>query len=71
MIETPKSLTAIVHVKFNYSENKQPPVEEGEIELLNRIINQGSDLSPQMQDMLAKFADHLSKVKDRAEPLRH
>lgn len=61
-IETPRSLTAIVHVKFNYQEPKAQPVTEGEIELLSRILDQASECSPEQQELLVKFADYLRKL---------
>ena len=68
IVESPKSLTAVVHVNFHYQEPQVKPVGEGEIEILSRILNQASGLSPEMQEVLVKFADHLGNLKDRAEP---
>jgi len=68
MIESPKSLTAVVHVKFHYREPEAKPETEGEVEMLSRILNQASEMSPEMQEILVKFADYLNNLKGRTEP---
>jgi len=68
MIDTPKSLTAIVHVKFNYRESEAKAPDSREIEILSRILDQASSLSPEMQETMVKFADYLGGLGDRAEP---
>ena len=67
MAETPKSLTAVAHVKFNYQEPdaKKPDAKE---EILSRILNQTSSLSPAMQEAVAEFADYLGDLTGGAEP---
>jgi len=65
MIESPKSLTAIVHVKFHYKELGSKPVDQDEIEMLAKILDQGSELSPGMQEILLKFADYLNQNMKR------
>jgi len=39
MIKSPKSLTAIVHVKFHYKEPETKPVGPGEIEMMARVLD--------------------------------
>jgi len=68
MIETPKSLTAIIHVRFNYQDAEAKTPGTGEIELLSRILDKASGLSPEMQEVVVKFADYLGDLTDRAEP---
>ena len=61
MIESPKSLTAIVHMKFHYGERETKPIGEGEIEIMSRILDRTSELSPELQEMVVKFTDYLNK----------
>lgn len=70
MIEKPKSLTAVVHVNFKYDESESKKISEPEIEILNRILDQASDLTPDMQEVLVKFAEYMNKLQEqgRAEP---
>lgn len=68
MIETPKSLTAVVHVKFNYRESAAKTPDAKEVEILSDILDQAADLSPEMQEIIVKFADYLGQLTDRAEP---
>ena len=70
MIEKPKSLTAVVHVNFKYDESESKKISEPEIEILNRVLDQASDLTPDMQEVLIKFAQYMNKLQEqgRAEP---
>lgn len=68
MIETPKSLTAIIHVKFNYEQSAAKTPDAKDIELLSNILDQTSNLAPEMQEIIAKFADYLGTLNNRAEP---
>lgn len=68
MIVSPKSLTAIVHVKFHYKEPESKLVREDEIEMLGRILDQSSELPIGLQEILVKFVDYLSKQKDEQSP---
>jgi len=61
MIESPKSLTAIVHIRFHYKEQETKPVGEGEIEIMSRILDRTSELSPELQEMVVNFTDYLNK----------
>ena len=62
MIQPPKSLTAIVHMRFQYQEPETRPAGEGEIELISNILEQAADLPPDLQATLLQFADYLSKL---------
>jgi len=66
----PRSLTAVVHVTFNYGDGGRPkPASEPEIEMLSRILNNASDLSSEEQEILVKFADYLNQLKeDKGSP---
>jgi len=68
MTETPKSLTAVAHVKFNYQETEAKTSDTREIEMLSRILGQTSSLSPERQEIMVKFADYLSKLTGGAAP---
>ena len=63
----PKSLTAIVHVRFHYKELETKPVGGGEIEIMSRILDQASELPPKQQEILVKFADYLNKHGKKVE----
>ena len=56
----PKSMTAVVHVRFQEPTGK-PPAEE-EIELLNRVMGQDYELDPELKKVLDQFANHLNKT---------
>jgi len=60
IVSPPKSLTAIVHVKFHYKEIETGQVTEGEVEIISRILDQASELPPNLQEIMIKFADYLS-----------
>lgn len=63
MMETPKSLTAIVHMRFHYEESKSKLPSEGEIEILAKLMDRASELDPSFQEILIKFASHLKKTE--------
>ncbi len=60
IFESPKSLTATVHVRFNYSESAAEPVTASDIEMLNNILDRASDLSPEHRELLVKFAEYIN-----------
>ncbi|MBA7475084.1 hypothetical protein ES707_10450 [subsurface metagenome] len=67
----PKSLTAIVHIKFHYKDLEAGPIAEGEVEIISRILGQASELPPDLQEILVKFAgylNHLSGGKGKQSP---
>jgi len=64
-MESPRTLTAVIRVRFNYKEEEEKKKEEasaseGELELINHILEQASQLSPEHQELLAKFAEYLN-----------
>ncbi len=60
MMEAPKSLTAIVHVKFHYEDDRS--TEPRRAELLSRMLEHAVELKPELQQMLVDFASHMDKV---------
>ena len=67
MFQSPKSLTAVVHVRFSYEEPTSKSPSESEVEILSRLMDQSSELEPSLQEILVQFAEHLKKVGKRAE----
>jgi len=61
MLQQPKSLTAVIHVKFHYEDGECKPVSEGDMETIGRILEKVSGIEPELQDVLVKFADYLEK----------
>lgn len=59
MIQSPRSLTAIVHVKFHYGEGISKAPDESQIELLNNLMEKTSSLDPELQRILVGFADQM------------
>jgi len=66
MIESPKSLTAVVHVRFHYGEAETKSTERG-VEALSKLFDQTSKLSPEHQELLVKFANHLKETCNKSE----
>lgn len=67
-MESPKSLTAIVHVRFNYKEPEvKSVVGESELEIMGRILDRVGGLPPEHQELLVKFAHYLDKLGKTAE----
>ena len=62
---SPKSMTAVVHVRFQEPAGK-PPADE-EIELLNRVMSQNYELDPKLKEVLDRFADHLNRYRYRKD----
>jgi len=62
MTMSPKSLTAVVHVRFHYEEPEAKPPSQGEIQILSSLMDRASELNPEMQEVLVKFASYLKKV---------
>jgi len=66
MMGVPKSLTAIVHVRFHY-EDVRRTCGDGEprrAELLSRLVERAADLSPELQKILEEFASQLNEVSN-------
>jgi len=61
MMELPKALTALVHVIFHYRGLPSEEPSKSEIELLDSLLERASELDPEMQEMLIKFADHVRR----------
>jgi len=62
MMELPKSLTAVVHVRFHYQEEETRPATASQIEMLDSLMNKASGLSPNMQEILVKFASYVRET---------
>jgi len=62
MMQSPKSLTAVVYVRFNYEEARIEPPGKGDVEMLNNLMDRASALDPQFQEILVKFGDYLRKA---------
>jgi len=60
IFESPKSLTATVHVRFNYGESKSEPVTVMDVTILNKILDRASELSPDHRELLIKFAEYIN-----------
>ena len=63
-----KSLTAVVHVKFNYSDEAQLPVSEDEVQMMGNILDKASKLDSETQEMLIRFADYLKGLTEKQTP---
>ena len=59
MIQSPKSLTATIHIRFHYKDPESDPVTEGETTMIDKLLDQAGDLDPELQDLLIKFASYL------------
>ncbi len=66
MIESPRSLTAVVHVRFHYGEAKTKATEGG-VEALSKLFDHASELSSEYQELLVKFANHLKETCNKSE----
>lgn len=65
MTQSPKSLTAIVYVRFHHEvPEKQPRSEEAE--WMGRIFDRASEMEPELQEILVDFANYLSKIDRKA-----
>lgn len=62
MMKSPKSLTAVIHIKFNYPEPEDKPVNEADMEMLSRILDRAAELEPELQELIVKFANHLCEL---------
>lgn len=64
MMESPRSLTAVVHVKFNYPGNPIAKVAKSDLEVMSKVLDQAAEMSPEHQDILIKFADYLKNISE-------
>lgn len=55
----PKSLTATIHVRFHYAEDETRPVTDCPIDLVANLLEHVGDLSPDLQELVVKFANYL------------
>lgn len=67
MLESPKSLTATIHVKFHYKEPEAEPIREGQAEIMNRILDRTSELDPELQELVVKFASYLNDIGQKED----
>jgi len=61
--QSPKSLTAIIHVRFHYKEEQGKEASDSEIAMMSRILDHASELPKDQQEILVKFAEYLEKLK--------
>ncbi|MBA7616922.1 hypothetical protein ES703_24224 [subsurface metagenome] len=64
-MQSPKSLTAMVHIRFHYGDPIAKPPNESQIELLSELMDRATELSPELQELLVQFANHLRKVDSK------
>jgi len=62
----PKSITATIRIEING--NGSHAKEESRVELISRIMSQASELNPECQELLFKFAFFLKRPDKKAEP---
>jgi len=70
-MESPKSLTAVVHVRFNYKEHQDSKIVKSDLEVMSKILDQAAEMPAEHQELMVKFADYLkgiSENKVEAEP---
>ena len=61
-MESPKSLTAVIHVRFNYKEAQAKPVDEGQVEIMGQILDKAEELPSEYQEMLVRFANYMQGI---------
>ena len=61
--QSPKSLTAIVHVRFHYKEEQGKEASDSEIAMMGRVLDHASELPKSQQEILAKFVEYLEKLR--------
>ena len=62
MIQGPKSLTATVHVRFHYAEPEVKTAVEGQTQMIAKLLEHTTDLDPELQELLIKFANYLKGI---------
>lgn len=60
-MELPKSLTAIVHMRFHYEPPPTRPLSEAALETLNSLMDRAAELDADAQEILAKFAEYIKQ----------
>lgn len=63
----PKSITATIRIEIN-GNGSQVKGGNNQVELISRIMSQASELDPECQELLFKFAFFLGKSGKKAEP---
>jgi len=66
MMQPPRSLTAVVHVKFHYGEAVSEKPDEGQVELLNKLMENTSSLDPELQRILVDFANQMQATTEQS-----
>jgi len=66
MIESPKSLTAVIHVSFHYRE-VETKATEGGVEALSKLLDQSLELSPEHLELLIKLASRLAETPNKSD----
>lgn len=67
MLESPKSLTATVHVRFHYTEPEAKPMSDSQTQMIGKILDQAAEMEPEFQELLLKFTDYLNQQKQKTE----
>ena len=67
MIQGPKSLTATVHVRFNYTETELKTDSGGHTQMIAKLLENITELDPDLQELFIKFASYM-KVTSTQEP---
>lgn len=65
MMQSPKSLTATIHVRFDYAEPEAKPEGESKVEMINSILDRASELEPCMLETLLRFASYLAEDRQK------
>jgi len=65
-MKKPKSITATIRIEING--NGSQAEGDSQVELISRIMSQASELDPECQELLFKFAFFLRKPGKKADP---
>ncbi len=61
MDKFPRSVTAVFHLRLILDPEQGKPIGEGETGLLDHLMKQATELNPEHQEMLVRFAGHLKR----------
>jgi len=61
-LRLPSSMTALVNVRFHYDEENRKLSGEVELQLLDELMGNADRLGPELQEILVKFAQTLSRA---------
>jgi len=67
MLESPKSLTATIYMRFHYKEPETEAPSQGTTETIGRILDQATEMDPELQELLNKFASYLNEQSQKGE----